>query len=155
MLSNLIRLTAITTSIILSPVLLAANDSMEKGLSSLPPYTASGKNVSQHNFDGANLELSDFSGAVAEGTSFRNTNLDYSNLSIAKLNGADLTGASLKFALIEFTELENVIGLTPEQLAKACIPRATEEEKLSVEGFDPVTYQQPEGCLIWEQVPRG
>lgn len=155
MFSSLISLTAVTTSMMLSPVLLAANDSTEKNLSSLPPYTAIGKDVSQHNFDGANLELSNFSGAVAEKASFRNANLAYANLSIAKLNGTDLTGANLKFALIEFTELENAVGLTPEQLAVACIPRVLEEEKLSVEGFDPVTYQLPEGCLIWEQVPRG
>lgn len=155
MLIDLVSLITLTTSMMLSPVLVAANDAPEKGLSSLPPYMATGKDVSKHNFDGANLELSDFSGAAADGASFRNANLAYSNLSLAKLNGADLSGASLKFALIEFTELENAVGLTPEQLAEACIPKATEEEKLKVEGFDPVEYQQPEGCLIWEHIPRG
>ncbi len=155
MLIDLISVISLTTSMMLSPVLVAANDAPEKGLASLPPYTATGKDINQHNFDGANLELSSFSGASAEGASFRNANLAYANLSLAKLNGVDLTGASLKFALIEYTELEDAVGLTPEQLAEACMPKATEEEKLKVEGFDPVEYQQPEGCLIWEHIPRG
>lgn len=155
MLPNLISIITMTTSMMLSPVLLAANDTPEQGLSSAPPYMAVGKDVSGQNFDNVNLELANFSGATAERASFRNASLAYANLSIAKMNGADLTGANLKFALIEYTELENAIGLTPAQLAEACIPKATEEERLIVEGFDPVEYRQPEGCLIWEHVPRG
>lgn len=116
-----------------------------------PSYRAE-YNVTQRNFEGANLSLANFSGSNATGSNFRFAKLDYANLSLAQLKEADLTGASLDYALIHLTDLRDVKGLTKEQLTQACVMTAPEANYfLVVEGFSWEHYQLPEGCAIWQQ----
>jgi len=111
--------------------------------------------VRLHNFDGANLTLANFSGTDASLASFRNANMAYANLSVARFVKSDLSGVNLRFALIEFIDFTEVKGLTAEQLEMACLPKASEEDKINVPDFDVADYKMPSGCEIWEHVPRG
>lgn len=133
---------------------LAAFAETEKNKVITPEYRAD-KEVSNRNFEGANLELADFSGSNASGSSFVNASLDYANLSLANFQNTNLTNVTFKLALVEFSDFSGAEGLTAEQLYEACLPRVAEEEKLGVSGFDPQNYLMPEGCQIWEHMPRG
>lgn len=119
-----------------------------------PDYRAD-KDVSNRNFEGANLELSDFSGSNASGSSFVNASLDYANLSLANFQNTNLTNVTFKLALVEFTDFTGAEGLTAEQLYEACLMLEDDDLVLGVEGFDPQNYLQPEGCQLWEHLPRG
>ena len=120
----------------------------------VPNYNA-GKDVSMRNFEGNNLATANFSGSNASGSSFTNASLDYANLSLANFQNTSLTNVSFRLALIEFTDFTGAEGLTAAQLSQACLTRAAKEEKLGLEEFDANTYVMPEGCKIWEHVPRG
>lgn len=119
-----------------------------------PDYRAE-KDVSNRNFEGANLELSDFSGSNASGSSFANASLDYANLSLANFQNANLTNVTFKLALVEFTDFSGAEGLTAEQLYEACLMVTDDDPVLNVAGFDPQNYLKPEGCQLWEHIPRG
>ncbi|CAA6826219.1 MAG: Unknown protein [uncultured Thiotrichaceae bacterium] len=120
----------------------------------MPDYRAD-KDVSNRNFEGANLELADFSGSNASGSSFVNANLDYANLSLANFQNTNLTNVTFKLALVEFTDFTGAEGLTAEQLYEACLMIEGNDLVLGVEGFDAQNYLQPEGCQLWEHMPRG
>ena len=143
--ANLARL--IGTLIIATPLAVASN-------LNVPNFDAS-KDVSMRNFEGVNLATSDFSGSNASGSSFTNASLNYSNLSLANFQNTNLTNVTFHLALIEYTDFTGAEGLTPEQLASACMPRAAQEEKLGLEDFDVKNYVLPEECKIWEHIPRG
>lgn len=119
-----------------------------------PDYRAD-KDVSNRNFEGANLELADFSGSNASGSSFVNANLDYANLSLANFQNTNLTNVTFKLALVEFTDFTGAEGLTAEQLYEACLMVEGNDLVVGVEGFDAQNYLQPEGCQLWEHLPRG
>lgn len=139
--------------LLISLPLLAVAESEKKKIM-IPEYRAD-EEVSNRNFEGVNLELADFSGSNASGSSFVNANLDYANLSLANFQNTNLTNVTFKLALIEFTDFSGAEGLTAEQLYEACLPKAAEEEKLGVIDFDPQNYLMPEGCQLWEHIPRG
>lgn len=120
----------------------------------MPDYRAD-KDVSNRNFEGANLELADFSGSNASGSSFVNANLDYANLSLANFQNTNLTNVTFKLALVEFTDFTGAEGLTAEQLYEACLMVEGNDLVVGVEGFDAQNYLQPEGCQLWEHMPRG
>ncbi len=137
-------------SLVLSGVVLAE----EEPAVVTPEYRAD-KDVSNRNFEGANLELADFSGSNASGSSFVNANMNYANLSMANFQNTNLTNVTFKLALIEFTDFTGAEGLTAEQLYEACLMLEDDGLVLGVEGFDAQNYLQPEGCQLWEHIPRG
>lgn len=124
------------------------------GSLSTPLYQAQNTDLTGRNFEGANLSLADFAHSKLSGASFKNANLDYTNLSLADLSHTDLTNTSLKLALIEFTNLTAARGLNVEQLKEACITEI-DSEAASQLGLDLASYRLPNGCLLWEHVPRG
>lgn len=138
--------------LLLAVVLLPASALAEKLV--IPEYRAD-KDVTNRNFEGANLEQADFSGSNASGSSFINANLDYANLSLANFQNTNLTNVTFKLALIEFTDFSGAEGITAEQLAEACLTRVDEEDNLGVEDFDIEAYELPDECGFWEEVPRG
>ena len=124
------------------------------GSLSTPLYQAQNTDLTGRNFDGANLSLADFTHSKLSGASFKNANLDYTNLSLADLSHTDLTNTSLKLALIEFTNLFSAIVLSVDQLKEFCVTEIDPEAAAQL-GFDLASYQPPNGCLLWEHVPRG
>jgi hypothetical protein len=72
-------------------------------------------NLVEANFQGAILDGADLSGADLKGAIFDRADLIGADLSGADLNGADLSGANLSGA-----NLTDVVGLTQEQLDRAC-----------------------------------
>lgn len=120
----------------------------------MPEYRAE-KDVTNRNFEGANLEQADFSGSNASGSSFMNASLDRANLSLANFQNTNLTNVTFKLALIEYTDFTGAEGLTAEQLAEACLPQIDEENNLGAEDFDVEAYVLPDGCEFWEEVPGG
>ncbi len=142
------RARLIGAMLVITPALVFANTLK------VPNFDAS-KDVSMRNFEGVNLATADFSGSNASGSSFTNASLNYANLSLANFQNTNLTNVTFRLALIEYTDFTGAEGLTAEQLASACLPRAAKEEKLGIEDFDVKNYVLPEECKIWEHIPRG
>ncbi|HEX3674821.1 MAG TPA: pentapeptide repeat-containing protein [Rhizomicrobium sp.] len=71
-------------------------------------------------FDGARAVLMCMSYADFKGASFRKTDLAGANLAHANVDDADFTGADLSITSIKGTDLSHAIGLTQEQLDRAC-----------------------------------
>lgn len=97
------------------------------------------------NLSGARLDGANLAGAQLNGANLNKASLRYANLSGARLEGADLRGADLSNAWLNWawlvganmeganltnaifvgtqiqnTDLSGTIGLTPEQVARAC-----------------------------------
>ena len=138
--------------VLLSLVSVSADVAAEQLL--IPEYRAE-KDVSNRNFEGANLEQADFSGSNASGSSFVNASLDYANLSLANFQNTNLTNVTFRLALIEFTDFTGAEGITAEQLNEACLTRVDEEDNLGADDFDVEAYELPDECAFWEEVPRG
>lgn len=106
------------------------------------------------NLSGAKLDGANMAGAQLNGANLSNASLRYANLSGARLEGADLRGADLSNAWlnwtwliganlegailtnavfvgtqIQSTDLSRTVGLTPEQVARACSTAETRVPK--------------------------
>ena len=82
-------------------------------------------NLEGAKFDGARLVLMCMSYADFRGASFRDADLAGANLAHATVDDADFTGADLSIASIRGTDLSRAIGLTQEQLDRACADSET------------------------------
>ena len=108
----------------------AAVDSIKAGHHDCPRCDLSGAdltdqcvkqgNLAGAKFDSARLVLMCMSYADFRGASFRNADLAGANLAHAKVDDADFTGADLSIASIRGTDLRRALGLTQEQLDRAC-----------------------------------
>gem|GEM_PF-1834180 len=106
------------------------------------------------NLSGAKLDGANLAGAQLNGANLSNASLRYANLSGARLEGADLRGADLSHAWlnwtwlvganleganltnavfigtqIQSTDLSRTVGLTAEQVARACATAQTRVPK--------------------------
>jgi uncharacterized protein YjbI with pentapeptide repeats len=81
------------------------------------------------------------SGATISGVSFSYSNLSRANLRGVDLGDADMTGSYLFLTMLAGANMENVKGLTQEQLAIAC---GTTETKLPAELSPPETWPCPD-----------
>lgn len=78
-----------------------------------------GANLSRANLRGSNLQHAILVDSNLSSVDLRDANLSYADLERAELDGADLTGAKLGYTHLFDVNLENVIGLTPEQIEAA------------------------------------
>lgn len=110
--------------------------------------------LNEANLSGARLDGANLAGAQLNGANLRNASLRYANLSGARLEGADLRNADLSNAWlnwawlvganleganltnavfvgtqIQATDLSRTVGLTAEQVARACATAQTSVPK--------------------------
>lgn len=106
--------------------------------------------LQEANLEGTKLDGANLAGAQLNGANLRNASLRYANLSGARLEGADLRGADLTNAWLNWTwlvganlegtnltnavfvgtqiqgtDLSGTVGLTAEQVARACATAQT------------------------------
>jgi len=74
-------------------------------------FDAIGGNFADVNFEGADINRSNFKFADFRNANLRNTDLFRADLSKADLTGADITGANMKESILDGTIMTNVKGL--------------------------------------------
>jgi len=74
-------------------------------------FDAIGGNFANVNFEGADINRSNFKFADFRNANLRNTDLFRADLSKADLTGADITGANMKEAVLDGTIMTNVKGI--------------------------------------------
>nr|CAA6822403.1 MAG: Unknown protein [uncultured Thiotrichaceae bacterium] len=155
MLFRLPRPESLLLLLLVLPVMASPEETKNHKEAVITPDYRADKDVSNRSFEGANLELADFSGSNASGSSFINASLDYANLSLANFQNTNLTNVTFKLALVEFTDFTGAEGLLADQLYEACLMIDESNSVIGVEDFDAQNYLKPDGCQLWEHIPRG
>jgi uncharacterized protein YjbI with pentapeptide repeats len=118
-------------------------------------FDAIGGKFTNTNFEGADINRSNFRFADFRGANLRNTDLFRADFSKADLTGADLTGAKMGEAILDGTIMTNVKGLEAikgyDEVKGKCVdcalvahmPESRAEELKKLSSFDLMTAENP------------